>query len=102
MTITTKEIIKQKNFKDVTKPKNPPIPCCTPKTRASFKELSNEFRSILSIDLTFKASSILEKLFWISLAVSGTAWAIYFIDLTFVINQNPVIGIQLFNNHFLH
>ena len=47
-------------------------------------------RTIVTIDLTFKAGNIIEKLFWASLAVLGTIWAIYFVTLVFE-DKNPII-----------
>ena len=58
------------------------------------KEIPNILRGIVSIDLTFKASNVLEKLIWTSIGIIGTLWAIYFIAFL-VTNKNPIIDTSL-------
>ena len=44
-----------------------------------YKEIFAELRNITTIDLAYKTSNFLEKLFWTFIGISGTVWAIYFI-----------------------
>ena len=54
------------------------------------KKISDGLRTIATIDLTCKSASILERIFWVSLGICGTVWAIYFIMLLFY-DENPII-----------
>ena len=45
-------------------------------------------RGIISIDLTFKASNLLEKLVWTVIGLFGVSWAIYFI-IYLMTSKNP-------------
>ena len=54
------------------------------------KKISDGLKTIATIDLTCKSASILERIFWVSLGICGTVWAIYFIMLLFY-DENPII-----------
>ena len=56
----------------------------------SFRRILAGFRTIVTVDLTFKAPNILEKVFWSLIGISGALWAIYFLVLLFL-NNNPLI-----------
>ena len=56
------------------------------------KVLVDELRGISTIDLAFKASSILEKIWWVTILLIGTIWACYFIEIQFELwNEQPSI-----------
>ena len=64
------------------------------KTRL-FKELFAELRNITTIDLACKAASVLEKILWIIIFISGTVWAVYFISVQFIsFDENASVLIQ--------
>ena len=47
------------------------------KTR--FQDLIEEIKNITTLNLAFNGGNILEKVFWITIFIIGTVWAIYFI-----------------------
>ena len=47
------------------------------KTR--FQDLIEEIKNITTLNLAFKGGNILEKVFWITIFIIGTVWAVYFI-----------------------
>ena len=49
--------------------------------KGRFNIFFNELRAIKSIDLVCESKSILEKLFWMVIGITGTIWAAYFITL---------------------
>ena len=53
------------------------------------KEIPNIFRSITSIDLTFKAPNVIEKLIWAIIGMFGLFWAIYFVTYLMTV-KNPI------------
>ena len=64
------------------------------KTRL-FKEPFTELRNITTIDLACKAASVLEKILWIIIFISGTVWAVYFISVQFIsFDENASVLIQ--------
>ena len=65
------------------------------KTKPGFKSIFEGIRKIVTIDLTCKATNVLEKFLWILMGLLGAIWAIYFIVLLFV-NENPII---IFKDH---
>ena len=48
--------------------------------KSRIARLCNEIKSIKTIDLALKSTSIPEKFFWIALALVGIGWATYFIE----------------------
>ena len=48
--------------------------CCK-----KWRNIPGIFRGILFIDLTFKATNIVEKLFWMTVGLMGILWAGFFI-----------------------
>ena len=58
------------------------ISCCK-----RWKNILGILRSVLFIDLTFKASNIVEKLIWLTIGLIGLLWASVFIT-NFVIEKN--------------
>ena len=60
-----------------------------------FKEPFTELRNITTIDLACKAASVLEKILWIIIFISGTVWAVYFISVQFIsFDENASVLIQ--------
>ena len=56
------------------------------------KVLVDELRGITTIDLAFKAASILEKIWWVTILLIGTIWACYFIEIQFELwDEQPSI-----------
>ena len=53
------------------------------------KEIPTILRGIASIDLTFKASNVIEKLIWSAIGLFGVFWAIYFISYLVTV-KNPI------------
>ena len=53
----------------------------------SYQELITELRKIRTVDLASKAASILEKILWIVIGITGTIWASYFITWQVEINS---------------
>ena len=51
--------------------------------KGSSKVLMDEIKDITSIGLATKATSILEKVLWITILLIGTLWACYFITIQF-------------------
>ena len=49
--------------------------------RDSYKELFVELRNITTVDLTYKAANLLEKILWAFIGIIGTVWAVYFITV---------------------
>ena len=47
----------------------------------SLKDLLQEVKKIASIGLACKASTIIEKLLWIVLGISGVVWAVFFLTI---------------------
>ena len=47
----------------------------------SHQELIVELRNITTIDLTYKAANLLEKILWAFIGIIGTVWAVYFITV---------------------
>ena len=59
------------------------------------KELLDELRNITTLDLAYKASTILEKILWVLICITGTIWAVYFINLQFLSwEESPSVIIQ--------
>ena len=54
-----------------------------------WKEIPIIFRSIASIDLTFKAPNVIEKLIWAIIGMFGLFWAIYFVTYLMTV-KNPI------------
>ena len=60
-----------------------------------FKEPFTELRNITTIDLACKAASVLEKILWMIIFISGTVWAVYFISVQFIsFDENASVLIQ--------
>ena len=58
-------------------------------------ELFDELRTITTLDLAYKASSILEKILWILIGITGTIWAVYYINQAFISwEESPSVIIQ--------
>ena len=53
-------------------------------------KIFEELRSVMTIDLAYKAEGIIGKLFWSTLGFIGILWAIYFISLI-VLGGNPIV-----------
>ena len=53
----------------------------------SYQELITELRKVRTVDLASKAASILEKILWIVIGITGTIWASYFITWQVEINS---------------
>ena len=49
--------------------------------KISLKDLLQEVKKIASIGLECKASTIIEKLLWIVLGISGVVWAVFFLTI---------------------
>ena len=61
----------------------------------SYQEVFAELKNVKTIDLAYKAVSILEKIIWGLIGVTGTVWAVYFISLQFLSwEENPSILLQ--------
>ena len=59
------------------------------------REVFEDLRNITTVDLAYKASSILEKIFWALIGLTGTIWAVYFINLQFISwEESPSVMIQ--------
>ena len=60
--------------------------------KSQYRDLIGGLRVFTTIDLTFKASNILEKLLWIVIGTVGTLWAIWAISSQFLMwSENPYI-----------
>ena len=47
--------------------------------KSKLKNLTQRLKSIATYQLVTQSSSVIEKLFWSSIAISGTIWGFYFI-----------------------
>lgn len=62
------------------------------RAKSKIKHLFNETKSIKSIDLACKATSIIERLLWVVVGLSGIGWAVWFIPDQFQLwADNPTI-----------
>ena len=52
-------------------------------------EIPSIFRSIVSIDFTFKAPNIVEKIIWATIGIVGLFWVAYFVTYL-VTHKNPI------------
>ena len=70
-----------------------------PSTKESTEELKNQFNNFSSIELVSKAANLIEKIFWISIAIGGTAWICGFVlyDQT----NNVLDGESTIKIHFI-
>ena len=50
-----------------------------PSTKESTEKLKNQFNNFSSIELVSKAANLIEKIFWIAIAIGGTAWICGFV-----------------------
>ena len=62
----------------------------TSNVKSKWRLVAPEIRSIGAIDLALQAENVLEKVLWLSLAIIGVAWAVYFIGLI-IIDENPIV-----------
>ena len=59
------------------------------------KDVLSELRTITTIDLAHKATSLLEKLLWALIGIIGTVWFFYFIGIQFKLwAQHPYLVIK--------
>ena len=47
--------------------------------KSKLKNLTQSLRSIATFQLVTQSSSVIEKIFWSGIAISGTIWGFYFI-----------------------
>ena len=60
-----------------------------------WKEIPNICRGIVTIDLTFKAPNVLEKLIFISMGILGMLWITYFV-MHLATDANPITETMYF------
>ena len=59
------------------------------------EQLFDELRNITTFGLFYKSSNILEKILWTLIGLTGTIWAVYFINLQFIsMKKSPSVMIQ--------